>query len=325
MKKQRKIMMLVILILVALLVGIIYVYIQPVEVNSNNSINEEASDETVTQVEVSKQTIRKTLAGAGQISSALTEKIPLHATYYLEVCNVEENEYIAAGENILQYTNGTYLTAPYNCVISSISIPEEKGQCTSKHYIEVIATDTLQMELSIEETDIDLVSIGQEVEVKIDAKENSSYIGYVSYISEIATYSSNGSKFKAIVTFSNDGTIKIGMSSSCEVILAKAENVIAVPTEAIETVGNIKYVEVVNKEGSTTKVQVKTGIENDAYVEITEGVQEGDIVQITESKNSSAGGMNANWQERKEMFGGEERQSGRGMMQEGQMPPEQMK
>ena len=302
MNKQRKIMILMIFILVILLVAIVYLYIHPTQQKDNIYTDSTNNTQTVTQVEVTKQTIKKTLAGSGQVSSALTETLPLHASYYLKESYIEENTYIAAGEKLLQYTNGTYLTAPYNCVISNISIPAVTEQCTSKHTIEVIATDTLQIELSIAESDINLVSIGQEVQVKLDVKEEISYIGYISSINEVATYSSNGSNFKAIVIFPNDGTIKIGMSASCEVILQEVENVIAVPSEAVETVGTIKYVEIVNQDGSINKVQVKTGVENDAYIEIVEGITEGEKVQITLSSSSNIEWQNGNMEEKMEQF-----------------------
>ena len=37
---------------------------------------------------------------------------------------VEEDDTVKKGENILKYSNGTYLVAPYDCVITEINIPE---------------------------------------------------------------------------------------------------------------------------------------------------------------------------------------------------------
>lgn len=97
----------------------------------------------------------------------------------------------------------------------------------------------------------------------------------------------NGTYFSAKVTFENNGNLKIGMSASCEIIIEKAENVVAVPLEAVQTSYGGKYVIVVNDDGSTSEVSVETGISNDAYIQIKSGISEGTTVQMIESSTSS--------------------------------------
>jgi multidrug efflux pump subunit AcrA (membrane-fusion protein) len=76
--------------------------------------------------------------------------------------------------------------------------------------------------------------------------------------------------------------------------LEKAENVIAVPKEAIQTANGSSYVVVVNDDGSTENVIVATGISNDAYTEIKSGLNGNETVQytVTSSSNSGSGFMN---------------------------------
>lgn len=97
----------------------------------------------------------------------------------------------------------------------------------------------------------------------------------------------NGTYFSAKVTFENNGNLKIGMSASCEIIIEKAENVVAVPLEAVQTSDDGKYVIVVNDDGNTSEVSVETGISNDAYIQIKSGISEGTTVQMIESSTSS--------------------------------------
>ena len=153
---------------------------------------------------------------------------------------------------------------------------------TSKHSITVTGTDTLKTTLTVDEDDLDTVYVGQEAQITISALDGKVYTGYVTNVSTTATYSSNGSKFTVTVEFENDGEILIGMTGKTEVILEKAENVVVVPVEAVETKNKISYVTVVNKNGTTNEVQVETGISNDAYIEIKSGLSVGDVVQITE-------------------------------------------
>jgi len=77
------------------------------------------------------------------------------------------------------------------------------------------------------------------------------------------------------------------MSASCTVILDKAENVTAVPKEAIQTANNTSYVVVVNSDGSKQNVTVETGLSNDAYTEIKSGLNIGETVQYTVTTSNS--------------------------------------
>ena len=56
---------------------------------------------------------------------------------------VEDDDTVKAGENLLEYTNGKYLTAPYDLVVIDKSVPEADNKCTSSNYIEVSNLSTL--------------------------------------------------------------------------------------------------------------------------------------------------------------------------------------
>jgi hypothetical protein len=299
MKKKINPIMVAIIVLIIILGIIIYLYVKPT--NSTSSVTStSSSSSSLTEVSSSIQTIENTLSSSGEIASALDEKLSLHASYYFEELLVDENVYIEEGTNIVEYTNGTYLTAPYNCVIVSTNLPNEDEVCTTSHYIEIKSIDSLSMNLSVSETDINKIEIGDAVDITITATEEK-IEGYITSISEVGSYSSSGSYFTAQVTFENNGNLKIGMSATCEIIIEKAENVVAVPLEAIQTSDDGKYVIVVNKDGSTSNVSVETGISNDAYIEIKSGISENTTVQMSESSSSTStskggfsGGMEGN-------------------------------
>ena len=92
------------------------------------------------------------------------------------------------------------------------------------------------------------------------------------------------------------------MSATCEIIIESAENVVAVPKEAVQTSDSGSYVIVVDSEGNTSNVTVETGISNDAYIEIKSGITENTTVQMQESTESSSnnsgfGNRNGNMRE----------------------------
>jgi HlyD family secretion protein len=294
MKKKKSKLVWIILALFIVLVGIIYLYLkQGTQVQAN------ATGTTTKEVEVSTQTITKTLTSSGEISTALTETLELNTYRYFKEIYVEQNDAIKRGEPILKYTNGTYLYAPYNCVVTGINIPESGEICRSSNGITVKSTEELIMTLNIDESEIKEVAVGQEVTINVSALEDKTYTGTIQKINQIGSYASNGSSFSATVKFNNDDNIKLGMSASCEVVLEKVENVLAVPIEAIQTQSGKKYVVVVNSDGTTQNKEVQTGLSNDAYVEIKSGLTGEETIQMiqtTTTTNSSFRGMQGNFQ-----------------------------
>ena len=302
MKKGKKFWIVLILIIL-LLIGICAY----VKATNNDALSDEINTTNIVNTKVSTQTIINTLTSSGAISSALTEKLSLNTSKYFETICVEENDYVGEGENILEYTDGTYLTAPYNLVVTSISVPEAESICSTTNYIQVESLDELYMTLSIDESEIGEVEQGQEVEIVVNAFEEKTYTGQIVKINEIGTYNSSGTSFNATVSFENDGNIKIGMSASCTVILEKVENAISVPIEAVQTQSGEKYVIIVNEDGTTENRIIETGISNDAYVEVKSGLDGTETIQMTEQVSGTSNNNR----------GGNRQQGGQGS---GQMP-----
>lgn len=320
-KSKSKILIIILIILViGEAIAIWYVASSKTEASTNTTT-------TISEKQVSKETIEKTLTGSGEIETSSSEKLTLTTTKYFKTMCVEENDEVKEGENILQYTDGTYLTAEYNMLISTCSVPETGAICTSSNYIEVKNLDLLQMSLSIDETEISDVEKGQEVEIVISALDDKKYTGTISKVNELGTYASNGTTFSAIVSFENDGNIKLGMSASCTAVLQKEENVISVPIEAVQTKQNEKYVVVVNKDGTTEDRTITTGISNDEYVEVKTGLTENETVQVVTSSTTSTGTSSNQSSQGKSSMMGMGSQSGAsgmsgGMDRGGSMPSE---
>lgn len=138
--------------------------------------------------------------------------------------------------------------------------------------------------LSIEDKNLDKAKIGQEVEINIKDGDNLfEYLGKVVKINEVVN---NKSTINVEVTNPTD-YIKENMKAVCTIIIEKAENVVALPIEAIQKdEENKEYVDVVGGNGLTTKKYITTGISDDYYVEITSGLKVGDRVQIIKSSTT---------------------------------------
>lgn len=235
-----------------------------------------------TEEKVSTQTIKKTLTSSGSVESKKTEKLELSTSKYFETMCIEVDDTVSKGDKILKYTDGTYLKATDDCVVISTNLPETESKATSSNYIEVSYLDKLIIDLSISENEIVSVKTGQEVEIGLSADETKTFSGKITKINSVGEYSNSGTTFSATVEFKNDGSVKLGMSVSCTIIIKEEKDVICVPINAVATnsEGN-KYVVKVNSNGTTEEAIIETGIANENYVQITSGLTIDDTVQIT--------------------------------------------
>ena len=235
--------------------------------------------ETITQeATVENRTILSTLTAPGEVQSAVTEKLTLNTSYkYLNMC-AEENEMVKEGANLLKYTNGTYLTAPYDCVVLGYSVPTTKETCTESNYVQISSVEDLYMDINIGEDQINKITVSQEVEIVANYNEEKTYKGTISKINAIGTHSSSGTTFAAIASIENDGTLKLGMSEKCTVTVEKNENIPCLPIEAVQIENNGKYVNLIKDNGELEKTKIETGIADANYVQIISGLSLNDKV-----------------------------------------------
>ena len=107
---------------------------------------------------------------------------------------------------------------------------------------------SLKFEMNIDELDIDSLALGQEVQVTSDAKNGHTYVGKITKISIQGT-TSNGTTYYPITVTLNDygsdtdgSALRPGMNIDAEIILEKAENVLAVPVDAVSRGNKVKVI-----------------------------------------------------------------------------------
>lgn len=261
---------------------------------SSNASEDNIVETTEETVEVSNQTIITTLTAPGEVQSAKTEKISLNTNYYYLTMCAEENEYIKKGDNLLEYTNGTYITAPYDCIITEYSVPNAKDICTSDNYIQISSVEDLYMEINIGEDKIGKISSGQEVSIVVNYDETKEYTGNISKINAIGTHNTGGSTFTAIASIKNDGNLKLGMSATCTITLEKNENIPCIAIEAVQIEDEGKYVNVKSEDGTINKTKIETGVSNADYVQIVSGLSLGDKVVYEKTTLISTNKENTN-------------------------------
>ena len=168
---------------------------------------------------------------------------------------------------------------------NNVTIAEEQNiEQTEENKQTVETKKTYSVKLSIEDKDFSKVKENQPVEIVVKKEEkNLNYIGIVKKINKDPLAKSTID----IEITNSDENLQANLQAICTIIVEKAENVVALPIEAIQKDEEQKtYVDLVVEDGETTKAYVKTGISDDYYVEIKEGLNVGDRVQIVKSSTT---------------------------------------
>lgn len=269
MRKKKTIIVLIALIIIILCISKIS--------NQEEAVNKIVETKEII-AEVESRTILTKLTAPGEVSSAVNEKIYLNTNYYfLNLC-AEKNDFIKKGDNLLKYTNGKYITAPFDCILTEYTLPEAKDICTKNNYIYIVSTEDLYMDINIGEEELQKISVGQEVEITAGNDESKIFNGTISKISSIGTSNSGVTKFAAIASLKNDGTLKLGMSATCTITIEKNENLLTLPIEAIQIENDKKFVNLIENNNERTKIEVETGKADANYVEIISGLNLGDKI-----------------------------------------------
>ena len=99
----------------------------------------------------------------------------------------------------------------------------------------------LNFEMSIDELDISKVAVGQAVEVTADAFEDQTFTGHVTNVSLNGTNSNGVTTYPVTVSMDDKADLLPSMNVDGTIILEKAEDVLYIPTNALQR-GNIVYV-----------------------------------------------------------------------------------
>ena len=213
----------------------------------------------------------------------------------------------------------TTIFAPTNGVISMLNV--EKGervvgtiQMAGTEMMRIADLNDKEVRVDVSENDVPRVSIGDYVEIEVDAYLDRIFTGQVTQIansasnSAVATLTSdqvtnfevriniNSDSYKDLVSASKPYPFRPGMSASVEVNTETIENVLTLPIQSVTTrekEKEEKNAKLVNRAtpqddlrevvfacvGDTVSlIDVVTGIQDDTYIEIRSGLEEGQEV-----------------------------------------------
>lgn len=184
-------------------------------------------------------------------------------------------------ESLQSRLNGAKLVAPLNGLV--ISIDKNVGDAvTAFEPIGAIADPSqLQVEVSVPETDIPSVSLNQAVRIVLDGFPNNSFAGKVKEIASRASIFQGKNVYRVLIAFDNQTQVPATLRTGADVafVLQAKDDVLLVPTNAIQTDGLTRYVNVL-REGKVERVPVEIGANGSTQTEIVSGLNEGEQVLI---------------------------------------------
>lgn len=196
--------------------------------------------------------------------------------------------------------NHTVITAPIDGIVISrnVDVGQTVAASMSAPTLFVIAKDLSEMRVSaqIDEADIGRVAEGQKVTFKVDAYPGDVFTGSVSQVRLEPVTQQNVVSYVTIIDVPNpDLKLKPGMTANVSVEVARAENVMKVPSAALRfrqgADSHAQRVWIVGPGGEPRPIAVKAGISNGTTTAI-----EGDIPDNAQVITGAATAAMANQQ-----------------------------
>lgn len=150
--------------------------------------------------------------------------------------------------------------------------------------------DVSQMKVMINvyENQVSLVKPGMRAYINLDALPDQRFLGEVTSIASMPEPSRDGNPnfriYKAEVLVKDQlPSIKPGITSRVDLLIAELQNVIRVPLQAVVGSGD-KQVCFIQKDNKLIPVPVEVGLFDSDFVQITKGLESGDLVSLSPPK-----------------------------------------
>lgn len=201
---------------------------------------------------------------------------------------------VKTAETNLSYTT---ITSPIDGVI--ISIPVSVGQTVNSNQsaptiVQVADINKMLIKAEVAEGDITKVKNGMEVEISSLANPELKYKSTVQSV-DLATstltddeYSESVSNSSAVYYYANiildntDNNLRIGMTTTNTITIKAENNILLVPTVAVQKVENKNIVKVLKEKNQVETREVIVGISDGLSTEIKDGLKEGEEIIVTQ-------------------------------------------
>jgi macrolide-specific efflux system membrane fusion protein len=185
----------------------------------------------------------------------------------------------AAGGKEINFWEDVYKAAPLIApldghIISTAVVP---GQVVVTAQTVFTMSDHLIVQASVDETDLNNVSLGQEVDITFDSFPDIHLTGKVHEIAYDATTVNNVTTYQVnIYLDSITPSIRSGLSANVFLLISDRKNVLRIPTDAITPEGTVLLVQ--GKDTPPIEQKIEVGMSDGTWTEVLSGLNEGDWI-----------------------------------------------
>lgn len=175
---------------------------------------------------------------------------------------------------------GATLVAPFDGIVAATGVSAGEQVGGSSAAVTLVDPTALRVDLSVDETDVAKLAVGQPATVSFDALPDERLRG------QVIAVAPSGTAQQGVVTYlvsigidSPSRSLPSGMSATVDIETERKDGVLLVPNRAVRTQGRARTVEVL-VDGTPEVRMVQTGSSNDQLTEIVSGLQDGELVVI---------------------------------------------
>jgi RND family efflux transporter MFP subunit len=178
------------------------------------------------------------------------------------------------------------IVSPVDGVVTLVSAEVGESLTPSQTVILLNAKGNLEVTANISEIDIARISIGDQVEITLDAfTDDEVWTGTIVAIQPAETVVDNVIFYETTIRFDNeDERLRSGMTANLDIETERRDSVLRMPVRALNLKNGDMYAEVLGERNMIKKVDVEVGLETDDFVEIISGPNEGDEVVVFSSE-----------------------------------------
>ena len=195
-------------------------------------------------------------------------------------------------------SSGNLIPSPYEGILAETELTSGSTIGEELNTLTVNDTSNFLLDVSVDELDILDIKEGMPATITVDALEEESFEGEVTFISASGTSENGVTKYPVTLKVTTDGRLLPGMSASADIIIEERKDVLLVPLLAVNTMRGKSFV--YKYDGTAPEsaemipgvmTEIETGLSNDSSVEVVSGLSESDRIVVVREGQSDTGFM----------------------------------